>query len=261
MTGEEKDKNKEKTEEAKEKDFLKMQLKKLATVFKSTSKKDSAFVEFLKTFAAVQTIAFITGSMAFLFSGRTQYEDNYGRATGGAINNPLNEIYGDNMSYSQAIKNAYLLDDWRNGNGGVFQGVCGLLSMVAALGLASSAGAGKAKSNFIKSRSIMLQLDELKQYGIDANKLIKDLDPSVKKLISEMSEKDRGYFDNLISGGLDNADYETCNAIVSGYLKSHPKEYNEIIKVIDTASLPEELKKKYGKMISFTAAQEMRPER
>ena len=249
----------EKIKDTEKKEFLKMQLKKLGAIFKQTSKKDSAFVTFVHNFAAVQTIAFLTGSMAFLFSGRTQYTDNYGDTKGGLFNNPLNEIYGDNMSYGQAIKNAYLLEDWRNGEGGVFQGVCGLLSMVIALSLATVAGAKKVKSNLIKSKDILLQLDHLKDYGIDAQKLIQEMEPFIAKLVSKMSEKDRGYFDNLLAGGLSKADYKTCIDIISGHLKSNPEDYNQLVAIIDENTLPESIKKKYGKgkTISFGAAQAM----
>lgn len=249
--------------EVQKREFAKMQIKKLGSIFKQTSKKNSAFGDFLRSFFQVQVIAFLTGSMAFLFSGRTQFVDDYGNTTGGLFNNTLNEIYGDDMSYGQAIKNAYLLEDWRNGKGGVFQGVCGLLSMIIALSVATVAGAKKIKSNVFKSRNILLQLDKLKKYGVDAKQLIESLEPSVVKLISKMSEKDRGYFDNLASGGLDKANYDTCVAIVSGYLKSHPKEYNKVIEIIDEATLPEAVKKKYGKgkTISFAAAQELQTER
>ncbi|MBP9999095.1 MAG: hypothetical protein KBT14_00160 [Proteobacteria bacterium] len=250
-------------EEGQKREFAKMQIKKLGSIFNQTSKKNSAFGDFLRSFFQVQVIAFLTGSMAFLFSGRTQFVDDYGNTTGGLFNNPLNEIYGDDMSYGQAIKNAYLLEDWHNGKGGVFQGVCGLLSMIIALSVATVAGAKKIKSNVFKSRDILLQLDKLKKYGVDAKQLIESLEPSVVKLISKMSEKDRGYFDNLASGGLDKANYDTCVAIVSGYLKSHPKEYNKVIEIIDEATLPEAVKKKYGKgkIISFAAAQELQTER
>ena len=40
--------------------------------------------------------------------------------------------------------------------------------------------------------------------------------------------------------------YERCVAIIRGYLKAHPEEYAEVIKVIDEAVLPEDIKKKYG---------------
>lgn len=253
----------EKTKENERKEFLKMQLKKFGTIFKHTSKKDLAFGDFLRKFFQVQAISFLIGSMAFLFSGRTQSENDYGEKTGGIFNNPLNEIYGDDMSYGQAIKNAYLLEDWRNGEGGVFQGICGLLSMIIALVLATLEGSRKVKSNMIKSKTILLQLDELKKYGIDVKQLIDKLGPGAEKLISAMSEKDRGYFDNLVAGGLDKANYETCIAIVSGYLKSHPKEYEKVVKIIDEATLPDEIKQKYGKgkTISFDAAREISSER
>jgi len=78
-----------KTKENERQEFLKMQLKKFGTIFKHTSKKDLAFNDFLRTFFQVQTISFLIGSMAFLFSSRTQFVNDYGKTTGGMINNPL----------------------------------------------------------------------------------------------------------------------------------------------------------------------------
>lgn len=235
--------------------------RKYLEVLKATGVTRNAFMGFVGGFARVNTIALVVGSLAFLFSARTQFEDEYGNKTGGPWNNPLNEIYGDDMSYGQAIKNAYLWDDFRKGNGGLFQGICGLLSIMIALGvgLSDAVGSIKDKDYLKKVKNIYNQLELLKDYGIDAKKLIQDLEPEAKKLISKMSELDRGYFDNLLAGGLSKSDYETCVAIVSGYLKSHPKEYNNIIAIIDENTLPESIKKKYGKekTISFGAAQAM----
>ena len=107
------------------------------------------------------------------------------------------------------------------------------------------------------------QLEKLKDHGVDMPQLIEDLTPSIKKILKSLSKIDRGYFDNLAAGGLDKADYETCVAIISGYLKAHPKEYNKIIAIIDEATLPPEIVKKYGKgkTVSFAAAQAMKFDR
>lgn len=104
---------------------------------------------------------------------------------------------------------------------------------------------------------IVDRLEALKDYGVNVPLLLENMGPNINKIIKSFSKIDRGYFDNLARGGLNKADYETCIAIVEGYLKSHPKEYEEIIKVIDEAVLPEEIKKKYGKgkVVSFGAAQ------
>lgn len=246
-----------------DKEHIKTQLKKFGSILKHTSKKNPAGFDFLKNFAAVHYVSFLVGSLAFFFSGQTQFEKANGTTAGGLINNPLNQIYGNDMTYGHAIKNAYLLEDWRKGEGGVFQGICGLLSMAIALIIATRASAGKVKSNLIKSREILRKLDRLKEYGIDAKKLIKDLEPGVDGLIYKMSEQDKGYFNNLIEGGLDKANYETCVAIVSGYLKSHPKEYNKVVEIIDKASLSNTTQNNHdqGKMISFIAAQELRSDR
>lgn len=104
---------------------------------------------------------------------------------------------------------------------------------------------------------IVDRLEALKDYGVNVPLLLENMGPNINKIIKSFSKIDRGYFDNLARGGMNEADYETCIAIVEGYLKSHPKEYEEIIKVIDEAVLPEEIKKKYGKgkVVSFGAAQ------
>ena len=65
--------------------------------------------------------------------------------------------------------------------------------------------------------------------------------------------------ENLLNGGLENANWDVANAIVAGHLKSHPEDYNEIIKIIDQATLDPALVKKYGKdnVMSFGAASAM----
>lgn len=224
----------------------------------SDIKKHNAFTAFLKEFATVQAVSFIIGSVAFL-GGKVLDREYVPMDERDIHTGYVAPIYGGSMSYSQAIKNAYLLDDWRHGNRGVFQGICGLLSLFLAYGFGTSEFKKQKKSDEKKYGEILAQLESLKDYGIDVPQLIQNLTPNMEKLISKMSEKDRGYFDNLVAGGLDKANYETCVAIVSGYLKSHPDEYNKVIEIIDEATLPETIKKKYGKgkTISFAAAQEM----
>ncbi|MBP5794851.1 MAG: hypothetical protein J6W41_02445 [Alphaproteobacteria bacterium] len=263
---------KKKNDDAEDKKQKKLTAKKLGYVKKSI--KGSSFGSFLKGFASAQTIAFVIGSLSFLvFQGRLvtaeeQYEANaehfgYGHVNYDDYDDTYDSgIYGD-MSYGQAIKNAYLLDDWRKGEGGVFQGICGMLSILIALGVGVSNAKEKNNEKNRKASEILKQLEQLKNYGIDAPTLIKDLTPSINKILESLSKIDRGYFDNLIAGGLNKADYETCVAIVSGYLKSHPKEYNQVIAIIDEATLPPEIVKKYGKgkTISFAAAQAMQFEK
>lgn len=260
LTAEQKAKKMEQAKDKATKEFVKLQLKKYVPVFNKVSSKNPAFRAFVRKFFLANVVSFLVGSTAFLFSGRTQYENEYGEKTGSLVNNPLNEIYGDDMSYGQAIKNAYLWDDFRNDNGGLFQGICGLISMMIALGVGMTAATKTTKENMKKAREVLWQLDHLRDYGIDVNKLMKDMEPEIKKLVSKMSEKDRGYFENLLAGGLDGADYEICVNIIKGHLKSHPEDYDRLVAVIDENTLPESIKKKYGKTISFGAAKSLKRE-
>lgn len=239
-------------------------------VMKATGVKNKAFHGFVSGFAAANAVALLIGSFAWLMAWEhdkdavADYNANPNYYSADEIpseaDGPTYGIYGD-MSYGQAIKNAYLWDDFRKGNGGLFQGICGLLSVVIALGAGASLALKnvKDKDYLKKVKDIYDQLELLKDYGIDAKKLVQGLEPEAKQIISKMSELDRGYFDNLLAGGMTKANYDTCVAIVSGYLKSHPKEYNNVIAIIDENTLPESIKKKYGKekTISFGAAQAM----
>jgi len=225
-------------------------------------KQKSTFASFMKAFFTTNMIAFMTGSLAFaLNDGKDATDYSLGHE-------PLvssHDIYGD-MTYGQAIKNAYLLDDWRHGKGGVFQGLCGMFTIIMSIALASSFASMTKDDNKKKTaeaKKLLMELEQLKNYGIDVPNLIKDLQPSITKILESLSEVDRGYFDNLSKGGLDKVNYETSVAIVSGYLKSHPKEYDKVIEIINEATLPEAIKKKYGKRktISFAAAQEFQTKR
>ncbi len=115
---------------------------------------------------------------------------------------------------------------------------------------------------------ILKLLEKLKLGDVNIQRVTKVLNESyikefVNKMLKSLSKVDRGYFDNLAAGNLNDADYETCVAIVSGYLKSHPKEYNKVIAIVDEATLPPEIVKKYGKgkTISFAAAKAMQFEK
>ena len=246
----EQEKKAEKLKKAQEK----VQNKKINIVAKQAG--ISSTDEFFKMLFCAQAAFFIFGSLGYVssrynwvneFNGDTEYFITEG-------------IYGRDMSYGQAIKNAYLLEDWRNGKGGVFQGICGMLSILISLWIAGLVASGKRAKD---AEKILSELEKLKEYGVDMNQLNEDLKPTMNKILKSLSAIDRDYFDNLANGGLDKATYETCVAIVAGYLKAHPKEYNQVITVIDEATLPEEIKKKYGKgkTISFAAAQALKPER
>ena len=222
-------------------------------ILKATGVQKRAFHGFVRNFALVNSVALLVGSAAWALSRHHEGTDDdtifhtaadietadfsYDSVTYG--------IYGD-MSYVQAIKNAYLWDDFRNGKGGLFQGICGLLSILIALicGVGGAKEAIDDKTYLEKVRNIYKQLEILKDYGTDAQKVMQNLEPMAKKLISKMSELDRGYFDNLLVGGLNKADYETCVGIIAGHLKASPEDYNKVVMVIDEATLPESIKKK-----------------
>ena len=223
-----------------------LEQRKYEIVLDHIENKKSKFLDFLAGFFVSQIVTFLLGSFAWFCS--IDDDDNIGpqfRTKG---------IYGD-MSWGQAIKNAYVFDDWRHGKGGVFQGVAGLIAYFVAIyiGLQSAKRGTKNRAS-----EILNEVDLFKYFGrgIAIKNLFKELGPDIYKIVSSLSEIDCGYFSRLISGKTEDTDYETCVAIIDGYLKSHPKEYEEIIKVIDEAVLPESIKKKYGKgkTVSFGAA-------
>ncbi|MBO7509081.1 MAG: hypothetical protein J6T57_02290 [Alphaproteobacteria bacterium] len=171
---------------------------------------------------------------------------------------PTHLIYGD-MPYDHAIRNAYMWEDFRNGNGGLFQGICGLLSIAMSLFAGTYVARSVKQDQQGKAQEILDQLDSLKTYGIDAKKVLNNLKPEIEKLVSKMSELDPGYVENLLSGGMNNVSYETSVSIIGGFLKTHRDQYNRIVQIIDESMLPEEIVRKYGKgkTISFGAAQTM----
>lgn len=225
--------------------------------------RDSKTESFVKGFFVGNAIFFMLGSLAFFYGKAGQAVARFHGRSGAA---DKSIIYG-NMSYEQAIKNAYLLEDWRNSEGGVFQGICGLLSVLISIGIGVRSikleKRAAEEEDTLLAESVLKDLEILKDYGVDVTALSKRLTPDIKKILESLSEIDRGYFNNLIAGGLNKADYETCVAIISGYLKSHPNEYNKILEIIDNATLPDAVKQKYGKgkTISFAAAQALQSER
>ena len=234
-------------------------------ILKERFKRNSGFSGFLSNFFASQMALFLLGSFAWLTSHHhqgSQDDDVFYTAADQEVADlsweaPTYWIYGD-LSYKQAVKNAYLWDDFRNGKGGLFQGVCGLLSILIAIGIGAKGLKDTFKTNLENAKIDFAQLEQLKDFGIDAKRLINEMEPFIAKLVSKMSEIDRGYFDNLLAGGLDKADYQTCIDIVAGHLKSNPEDYNKLVKIIDENTLPEKIRKKYGKTISFGAAAAMR---
>lgn len=230
---------------------------------KNTSKRFAGFCA--GTFVSF-AVYFIVGSFAWWTSYKhegvdddTKFHSATEAETGDySWETPTHRIYG-NMSYDKAIRNAYLWEDLRNGNGGIFQGICGLLSIALSLYVGAFVARGIKNDQKKRAQDILAQLDSLKTYGIDAKKVLNNLKPEVEKLLSKMSELDPGYMENLLSNGLNEASYKTSVAIIGGFLKSHPDQYNKIIQILDETTLPEEIVKKYGKgkTISFNAAQTM----
>ncbi|MDE6478388.1 MAG: hypothetical protein K2L94_04035, partial [Alphaproteobacteria bacterium] len=180
-----------------------------------------------------------------------------------------NDFY-HGVSYGQAVKNAYLFDDFIHGNpGGTWQAIAGLIAILVTLELARRKTKDKfddipsvkrekdARNKYI--HDIYSQLEMLKDYGVRTDDVISSLRGYAVKLVTKMSEMDRGYLQNLLNGGLENANWDVANAIVAGHLKSHPDDYNEIIKIIDAATMDPAIVKKYGRdgIMSWGAARAM----
>lgn len=249
------EKKAEKLKKAKEK----IQDKKIKAVGKKL--RPQAFSDFLKYFFVGQMIGFVIGSTSFAleeFGGPEIIGEHYDEELGQTVIDWSESMY-DGISYWQAIKNAYGFGDWKDGTA-QRQMIANLIFTMISLSIALKKSRTKQKQ---KANEILSKLERLKGFGIDVEQLATDLTPSINKMLESLSAMDRGYFDNLAAGGLDKAKYETCVAIIAGYLKSHPKEYNKVITIIDEATLPEWIKKKYGKgkTISFGAAQALVQER
>ena len=225
-----------------------LERKKYEVVLNHTKNKKSEVLDFFAGFFISQTVTFLLGSFAWFCSVDDNYDNGPQIRTSG--------IYGE-MSYVQAIKNAYVFDDWRHGKGGVFQGIAGLIAYFLAvyIGMQSSKRLEKQRAS-----DILTRIDNLKMgMGLGVQRLFKELGPNIYKIVSSLSEIDGGYFGRLVGGKLEDTDYETCVAIIDGYLNAHKDEYEEIIKIIDEAVLPESIKKKSGKgkTISFNAASKL----
>ena len=260
----EKEQKAEELKKAQEKADKKIHNKKLKVVSKNIkiTKDHSTFGKFLKGFFIGQMIAFLIGSIDYVFNrdfvdlGHGRYEPGRFYRESDSWDEPMSVPYGE------ALKNAYGFGDMKDENVR-FQVIANLILTILSLmlGIRFAIKNEKIERSYKEEKLniILSRLEQMKEYGVDVKQLMKDLEPSINKILKSLSEIDRGYFDNLIAGGLDKASYETCVAIISGYLKSHPKEYNDIIAIIDEATLPEEIKKKYGKgkVISFDAAQAM----
>lgn len=202
------------------------------------------FKDFLKLFLVSQMVTFAVGNMAYFIAGDYDYGDD-------GLDFYHNSAGGRKISYWQAFKEAYGLDSEAR-SAKVYYVTLIVSCIVFVMGGYAMVSDGKDDRLYT-----LRTLEQLKDYGVNVKQLLADMGSQTNKIISSLSKLDRGYFDNLARGGLNKADYETCIAIVEGYLKSHPKEYEEIIKVIDEAVLPESIKKKYGKgkVVSFGGAQ------
>lgn len=229
---------KKKEKEQLENAAKKLHNKKLRKIGPSVSFKD-----FLKLFFISQMVTFAIGNFwYFLADDYDGYDDG--------LDVYHNNAGGRKISYWQAFKEAYGLDSEAR-SAKVYYVTLIVSCIVFVIGGYSVVSDGKDdRLRFLRT------LEQLKDYGVNVEQLLADMGPRTNKIISSLSKLDRGYFDNLARGGLNKAGYETCIAIVEGYLKSHPKEYEEIIKVIDEAVLPESIKRKYGKgkTVSFGAA-------
>ena len=84
----------------------------------------------------------------------------------------------------------------------------------------------------------------------------KDLKAEALTMLETLSKKDRAYIDNLLNGGLDNADYATAIAIIAGHLESHPEEYNRVVEIFNESELPVGLKMKYGDTVMYNPREE-----
>ena len=262
-TEKEVEKKAEKLKKAKEK----IQDKKIKIVSKNIklTKNRPTFREFLRGFFIGQMIAFLIGNIDYVFNILGPEYDNGQWTSGGRFWRGFDDQnLGRSLKvpYGEALKNAYGFGDLKDETVR-FQVIANLILTILSLMLGTRFAIKNEKieknRKQEKANNILSHLEQLKDYGIDVEQLIKDLTPSINKILESLSEIDRRYFDNLAAGGLDKAKYETCVAIISGYLKSHPKEYNKVIEIIDEATLPPEIIKKYGKgkTISFGAAQAM----
>lgn len=238
----------------------------IKNILQKQDEKKSNVGIFLRRFWLANMIAFLSGSFAWFASkGETVYDDKDGEMTGRKGDvimydaSPFYHIYGD-MSYTQAIKNAYAFEDLRNNKGGTFQAICGLMSVLLALGYGIAGTRKKTKEHKLweRSKEKLHLIEELKIYGINANKLLTELSDINLQILEKMSEMDRDYLNNLLSGGLSGANSDIVNAIISGALRSHPEDYDKILQVIDNNTIPFEIMKKYGdKTVSFYMASVM----
>ncbi|MBO4480024.1 MAG: hypothetical protein J5742_00165 [Alphaproteobacteria bacterium] len=161
-------------------------------------------------------------------------------------------------TYGEAIRNAYGAGDWKEDPYNVaIDTFLNLLITSIVMSIVVSENAKRTKK---EAKQLLGKIEGVQYRSTsiwDLEQKLADLNVDGNKILESLSEVDRSYFEKLAKGNWNEAGYEKCIAIIRGYLKSHKKEYEEIIKVIDEAVLPEDIKKKYGKgkVISFGAAQ------
>ncbi len=160
-------------------------------------------------------------------------------------------------TYGDALKSAYFMGD----KIGV-DTVCHMVAMAVIAAISVMAYSAKRDERFDGvSHTVHYIYDiveDLKRPGLSPSTIATVQEKCVPLVISKMAARDRGYIENLLRGGLDKASYESVVAIVKGHLESHPEDYAEIVKVIDAATIPDEINKKYGKTISLPAALAMK---
>jgi len=118
----------------------------------------------------------------------------------------------------------------------------------------------KVTTDIKKAIRKILRIEELKKEGgferfwawLEKNEEIKE---EALYILKHLSKEDRGYIDNLLKGGLDDANYSTALAIILGYLEKHPEEYNKITEIINESDLPDSIKLAYGSTWYFYADQ------
>lgn len=166
-------------------------------------------------------------------------------------NSEVTPVYN---SYGEAIRDAYGMGDWEDEP--FRAAVVTFLNLLITCTVMGIIISKDRKSKKDEMNQVLEDLRKITWSGVDVDEIMRRLGPSATKMLESFSAIDRKYFDHLAKGGFDKANYETCVAVISGYLKSHPKEYEEVIKIVDEAVLPEAIKKKYGKgkTLSFGAA-------
>ncbi len=87
---------------------------------------------------------------------------------------------------------------------------------------------------------------KLTQWGLSERELKRIYDKA-PHVIYGVARHTPQLFENLMHGGLDNANYDTIVSIIGGHLSKHPEDYEHLIRVFDKKSLPRDIVEKYGK--------------